>query len=179
MKTQRELDLLVDLAKLLKKYGPEPFESLAVSISSPEMTQHLSVILTQTAKIGRSIPKTKRETGPKEKPPVPRSLATLESVEQEKYQLLMSFYSDLIAKKVLPSLRDVKEFAIDCGLPEVRAKSRQKAISPLIGSLVKLPNGQLIAKIQSLKKYDLGDRSLEGWSDLILDKHRRLDESSE
>lgn len=171
MKTQRELDLLVDLAKLLKKYGPEPFRSLAVSISSPEMTQHLSVILTQAAKIGRSIPKTKKETRPKEEPSVPRSLAALENVEQEKYQLLMSFRTDLIAKKFLPSLRDVKEFAVEYGLPEVRAKSRQRAISPLIGSLVKLPNEQLVARIQSLKRYDMGDRSLEGWSNLILDKH--------
>jgi hypothetical protein len=179
MKTQRELDLLVDLAKLLKKYGPEPFESLAASISSPEMTQHLSVILTQVAKIGRSIPKTKRKTRPQERPSIPRSLAALKSVEQGKYQLLMNFYTDLIAKKVLPTLRDIKEFVIDCGLPEVRAKSRQKAISPLIGSLIKLPNEQLIAKIQSLKKYDMGDRSLEGWSNIILDKHQRLDESSE
>lgn len=179
MKTQRELDLLVDLAKLLKKYGPEPFESLAASISSPEMAQHLSSILTQVAKTGRTIPKTKRKAEQKRGPSVPRSLTALESVEPEKYQLLMNFYTKLIRKTVLSSLRDIKEFAIDCGLPEVRAKSRQKAISPLIGSLVKLPNEQLIAKIQSLKKYDLGDRSLEGWSDLILDKHRRLDESSE
>ena len=179
MKTQRELDLLVDLVKLLKKYGPEPFESLAASISSPEMTHHLSVILTQIAKIGRGIPKTKRKAGPKEKPYVPRSLAALKSVEQEKYQLLMSFYNDLIEKRVLPSLRDIEEFAVDRGLPEVRAKSRQRAISPLIGLLIKLPNEQLIAKVESLKRFDMDDRSLEGWSNIILEKHRRLDEGSE
>ncbi len=176
MRTQRELDLLVDLAKLLKKYGPETFESLAESISSPEMTQHLTRTLTQVAKIGRTIPKTKRETGLKQEPSVPRSLITLKSAELEKYQLLMNFYTDLTAKTVLPSLRDIKEFAIDCGLPEVRAKSRQKAISPLISSLFKFSNEQLIAKIQSLKKYDTGDRSLEGWSNIILNRQRRLNE---
>lgn len=176
MKTQRELDLLADLAKLLKKYGTEPFESLAASISSPEMTQHLSVVLTQVAKIARTIPKTKRKTRSKERPSVPRSLTALKNAEPEKYQLLMNFYNDLIAKSILPTLRDLQEFAIDCGLPEVRAKSKQKAISPLIGSLIKLPNEQLIAKIQSLKKCDMGDRSLEGWSNIILNRHRRLDE---
>lgn len=168
MKTQRELDLLVDLVKLLKKYGQEPFESLAKSISSPEMTQHLSAILTQVAKTGRTIPKTKREARTKQRPSVPRSLIALEKVEPQKYRLLMDFYTDLIGKIVLLSLRDIKEFAMDCGLPEVSAKSRQEAISPLIGLLIKLPNEQLTAKIQLLKKYEAGDRSLEGWSNVIL-----------
>jgi hypothetical protein len=176
MTTQRELDLLVDIAKLLKKYGPEPFELLAASISSPEMTQHLSVVLTQVAKIGRTIPKTERKTRPKESQSVPRSLTALKNVDPEKYRLLMNFYTDLVAERVLPTLRNTKEFVIDCGLPEVRATSRQKTISPLIGSLIKLPNEQLIAKIQSLKKYDMGDRSLEGWSNIILNRQRQLDE---
>lgn len=175
MKTQQELDLLVDLAKLLKKYGPEPFELLAKSISSPEKTQHLLALLTQLAKISRTIPKTKREAQPKQRPSIPRSLIALEKVEVQKYQLLMSFYTDLIAKKILLSLRDIKEFAIDCGLPEVRTKSRQEAISPLIGSLIKFPNEQLIAKIQTLKKYNTGDRSLEGWSNIILNRQQKLD----
>lgn len=176
MKAQRELDLLVDLAKLLKKYGPEPFESLAESISSPGIAQHLSGILTQVAKTGRTIPKTRREKGLKQEPSIPKSLITLESVEPERYQLLMNFYTNLTAKAVLPSLRDIKEFATDSGLPEVRAKSRQKAISPLISSLVKFPNEELIAKIQSAKRYDTSDRSLEGWTNIILNKQRRLHE---
>lgn len=176
MTTQPELDLLIDLAKLLKKYGPEPFESLAESISSPEMAQHLSRILIQVTKTARTIPKTKREKGLKQEPSIPKSLITLEGVEPEKYQLLMSFYTNLTAKTLLPSLRDIKEFAMECGLPEVRAKSRQKAISPLISSLVKFPNEQLIGKIQSVKKYDMSDRSLEGWTNIILNRQRRLDE---
>lgn len=173
MKTQQELDLLVDMAKMLKKYGPEPFESLAESISSPEMTQHLSRILTQVVKIARTIPKTKRATEPKQEPLIPKVLTTLKSAEPERYQILMNFYNDLIAKRVLPSLRKIKEFAMDCGLPEIRTKSRQKAISPLISSLIKLPNRQLVAKIQSLKMRDADSRSLEGWSNLILNRQRR------
>jgi len=170
MITQRELDLLVDLAKLLKKHGPEPFESLVASISSPEITQQISSILTQIANTGRTIPKTKRRTSQKKEPSVPRSLTALKSVDLEKYQLLIVFYNDLIAKKILPSLRDIKDFAIHIGLGEIRANSRQRALSPLINSLTKLQNKQLIEKIQSLKRYDISDRSLEGWSNIILHK---------
>ena len=176
MTTQPELDLLIDLAKLLKKHGTDTFESLAESISSPEMTQHLSRLLIQVAKVAQTIPKTKRETGLKQEPLIPRSLITLKSTEPEKYQPLMNFYDDLIAKTVLPSLRDIKEFAVDCGVSEIRAKSRQKAIGPLINSLLQFPNEELIPRIQSLKKHDTGDRSLEGWSDIILHRQRRLGE---
>ena len=42
--------------------------------------------------------------------------------------------------------------------------------------LLTSPNEQLIAKLQSLKKYDNENRSLEGWSDIILNGQRRLDE---
>lgn len=177
MKTQRELDLLVDIVKLLKKYGPETFDSLAELISSPGMTQQLPHILTQVEKIARTTPKTKRKTGKKRGPSIPRSLTNLESIDPEKYQLLMKFYTDLITKRVLSSLRDIKEFAIECELSEIRAKSREKTISPLISSLIKLPNEQLKVKIQLLKKYDTGDRSLEGWSNIILNRKRGLDET--
>lgn len=165
MTTQKELDLLVDLAKLLKRHGPETFESLATTISSPEMTQELSSILTQVARTGR-------KTGQKREITIPKSLTALESVEPEKYQLLINFYNDLTAKKVLLSLRDIQDFAANYGLAEIRAKSRHKAISPLFGSLIKLQNKQLIAIIQSVKRYSAGDRSLEGWSNIILKKDR-------
>lgn len=177
MKTKRELDLLIDLAKLLKKYGPGSFESLAESISSPETAQKLSVVLVQVAKIGRTIPKTKRNIRHKKEPSIPKSLIILEKIEPQKYKFLMNFYNDLIVKKILPSLRDIKEFATDCGLPEIRAESRQKAIGPLISLLIKFSNEQLIAKIQSLKKHDTSDRSLEGWSDVILKKQRKSEEN--
>ncbi|MFH1774112.1 MAG: hypothetical protein ABH874_04035 [Methanobacteriota archaeon] len=172
MRKKQELDLLVDIVKLLKKYGPEPFELLAESISSPEMRQRLPLILTEVAKIARTIPKTTRETRPKQGQSIPRALITLEGVDLGKYQLLMNFYTDLVAKTVLPSLRDINEFARRLGLQEVRAKSRQKAISPLITSLIKFSTEELRVQIQSLKKYEIGDRSLEGWSNIILNRQQ-------
>lgn len=134
------------------------------------MTQHLSHILTQVTKIAKTIPKAERKTGVKQRPSIPKALVALENTEPKKYQLLMKFYNELITKAVLPSLTDIKGFATEIGLPEVRATSRQKAISPLIGSLIKSPYDELIAKIQSLGKYRTGDRSLESWSKIILNK---------
>lgn len=174
MITEQQMDLLLDLAKLLRKHGPETFESLAESISSPETSRQLARLLRHGAKIAGSIPTTKRRHAEfKPEPGIPKALITLRNTDPERYQTLMNFHNDLIAKAVLPSLRDVKEFAKDSGLPEVRAKSREKAIAPLIGALVKLPSEQLTAKMRSLKQYGAGDRSLEGWSKVILNSQHR------
>jgi len=174
MITEQEMDLLLDLAKLLRKHGPETFESLADSISSRETSEKLAHLLRHGAKIAASIPTTKRRHAEfKPEPGIPKALITLRTTDPEKYQTLMNFRSHLIARVVLPSLREVREFAKDSGLPEVRAKSRKKAIAQLIGALAKLPSEQLTAKMQLLKQYGAGDRSLEGWSKVILNGQDR------
>jgi len=170
LKTEKELNLLVDIAKLIRKYGPEPFESLAQSILSPQLSQDLSNILMQTSKVARAISEEKEKYKTKEESPILRSLLALKRKEPEKYRLLTNFHNGLVTKTLLPSLREIKEFASDCGLPEIRAESRQKAISPLVGSLAKLPYEQLAEKIKSIRKHGKEDRSLEGWTNIILDR---------
>lgn len=172
MTDPRELDLLVDLAKLLKKYGPEPFEILARSISSPEMAQRLVALLIGTASIARATPQRKRGAAI----PVRDSLSALKGSDPEKYKLLTDFHQGLLAKTLLPTLRELRDFARDCELPEIRGSSRQKSISPLIKSLISLPTEELKEKFQALRRHDKDDRSLRGWSNLILDKERRLRE---
>ena len=40
MNNNKEFDLLSDLAKLIKKYGPETFEALGEQITNPKFTTH-------------------------------------------------------------------------------------------------------------------------------------------
>ncbi len=173
MISQQELDLLIDLAKLVKKHGPTTFELLAESISSPQMVEHLSQLLTQIAKSTQSISGTKGDIEVKRRLGIPKILDALKFKDPKKYEYLINFYNKLNTKAVLPSLRDIKEFAAEGGLPYVRARSRQEAIIPIITSLVQLPNEQLIVIIESIKKQKMSDRSLEGWSKIILDNQHR------
>ncbi|MFC1904532.1 hypothetical protein ACFLXT_02030 [Chloroflexota bacterium] len=174
MNTNRELDLLVDIAKLLKKYGPEPFELLEKLIRSTDMTQNLSQILNDSAKVASSFPRIKRNIR-QERPSVPKSLTALQKIDPDKYLLLLELYERLISKTTLRSLKDVKDFALDHGLMEVRAKTRHDAISPLIGQLTLLPNERLKTIMEAIQKPESADRSLKGWSNIILDKQRWLD----
>ena len=45
--------LLVELAKLFRKYGPGPFESLAALLASPEATAKFAALLSRGAGIAR------------------------------------------------------------------------------------------------------------------------------
>jgi len=166
---ERELDLLIDLLKLRRKYGDRSFELLSKALSSPEMTKQLSEILANIPSKAKT-PYVNKKSQLAKNYKVPKALVTLERVDPQKYELLLKFFNDLVAKTIFPSLGDIKYFAEELGLPEVRAKSRQKAISPFISSLALLPFDKIISRFQSSGAYRTGDRSLEGWSKIILDK---------
>lgn len=173
---QRELELLVDIAKLLKKYGPDPFELLAKVISTPEMTQHLIELLEQSAKTAKTVKKTKKITKKKHKISIPKLLLEIKESEPEKFEILTNLYNDLILKNFLPSLREIKQLAIEYGLPEINFKSRQQAINQIIDSLINLTLEEIKAKIQLIEKYSGNDRSLEDWSKIILNTQQKKDE---
>lgn len=161
MNSNKELDLLVDIIKLYKKYGQDSFSSLVRFLSEGNI-EDISTLL-------KEIPsKTKnKEKDLKQRSSINILLSDLENADQEKFKIINEFYEELIAKIVLPTFRELKDFALDCDL-ELKTDSRQKAISPFIKHLIGLPKDQLISKIRSLNKRDADDRSLEGWSKIIL-----------
>src|SRR5687767_11741141 len=108
MNDRSELELLVEIAKLLKKYGPETFEKLAENLSSPEFSERLTSVLFTTARAARSIKKD-FSAEPKQTPRDFRSsLVALAKTESEKSDLLIKFYDGLSAKLLLPTLRDIQ-----------------------------------------------------------------------
>ena len=176
MSNRPEFELLSEIAKLLKKYGPETFESLSENLSSPEFSECLVSVLTTAAKVGRTTRAKEVKTTEQRRSPrdFRSSLVAIGKTEPEKSALLVKFYDGLTAKTFLPTLRDVQAFVSDTGLPPVKAKARHKAIVPLVKALLPLSLEDIKAKLSVIKRVPVqDDRSLEGWSNLILDKERR------
>ena len=172
MSEDKKLDLLMDLAKLLKKYGPEPFENLAESISSLEITERLKKLLKGSVSISRSV-SIPLDSGADRVPRTVREkLEALRNSEPQKYELLINFHASLLAKVILPALRDIRDFTRDHGLHEITSKGRSDAVSQLIKQLIPLSYEDLREKLSSLRLHRDGDRSLEAWSDLILGKSK-------
>lgn len=139
MITQHQKELLVDLAKLFDKYGTKPFEDLADLLSSPETIKVWVNFLRDSSLAAREAGF--EQSGEQKQQPRRTINAELELIKfdnPKKYQTLTRFYDTLRNKAILPNLGDIRNFAQDRGLPLVTAKSREKAISPLIKSMIPL-----------------------------------------
>jgi hypothetical protein len=170
-----EFALLAEIAGLVEKYGPDAFEHLAQKISSPEFSEALSSILSAFVRQARGEGLERRVGSPREQIPksLRPSLVALEKTDPERSRLLLGFHDRLLGGRSLPRLRDIRTFVSDVGLPLINITSRQKAIAPLIKRLQALPLEELksaLSKVDSLAP--ASDRTLEGWSKIILTKGR-------
>lgn len=172
-----EADLLIDLARLLKKYGPEPFEALARSIGSPETSVRLAALLTGAAQAARAThqPATTAVRAPKtmRTAPLAAALETIKTSEPAKYSCLAELYENLKEGRVLPTMRAVRSFLAERGLPAISATSRDKAFPAVMRLLLPLSVEELKSLSKDLPRHDQHGRDLEGWSNLILDRNRR------
>lgn len=169
MNNNKEFDLLSDIVKLIKKYGPETFETLGKQISNPKFTKVLVDLLSMTTKTYRATPKAKSRS--RSKPQKGDFLLSLEKADPKKAALLIELYDSLKNRSILPTLREMKDFAIDNGLPPVKSKSREKALIPFVRTFLKMPVEEVrgyLRRIQPTRSS--GDRTLEGWSKIIFGK---------
>ena len=174
MSEQREYDLLIDIAKQIKKYGPETFENLASQISNPESTQQLADILQQAAKTARNSGINKGQSKALSRRDFRASLIELEKSDPERGEILIQFYDGLIARTFLPTLMEIRNFVSDNGLPPIKAKSRDKAIIPFTKVFLNMPLKEVKSHLQKLgPSSHQNDRSLEGWSNIIFGKEEK------
>jgi hypothetical protein len=182
-----ELDLLIDLARMLKKHGPGTFQSLATWISSPNNTKELITIVNHAAEIANKIlvktqaakktvtksrTVTKKKVG-KAKVRTPKALRFLERTEPEKYKILKDFHARLLRRGILPELKDIREFAGANGLKDLKGDSREKLVNPLVNALANLTIEQLKQAVERGKSHStMAEDSLEDWTAVILERSR-------
>ncbi|HEY3323216.1 MAG TPA: hypothetical protein VGP72_22370 [Planctomycetota bacterium] len=160
------LALLADLAKLLKKHGPETFEALASKLAQPDFAASLSKTLADVAHAHRAAAPVGRSHS--EKAALSRYRRELVKSDAPESRLLLSFLDEIFAKRVLPSAKDVNAFVAESKLPMAPVTSRERAIIPLLEALKGLPVETLRKRLESVKRFEDDDRSLRGWSEIIL-----------
>ena len=168
--------LLKDIASLLKKYGPNAFTELADFLRNPAAVKDLISILETSGAAGRRA----RTTRPSRKGEshgtkgsVKRLLTDINDKDPEKGEMLSTFYGVLSTKRVLPTMRDLRSFAEDSGLRPVTASSRDQAVPPLFRDLATKSVEEIRVILQQIRQMDTqGNRTLEGWTDVILGDRR-------
>ena len=172
----KELELLTDIAKLLKKYGASVFDDLAHLLKDEEFTTVLPAILNKYSEEGKKhnlIPNNK-----KNKPllKIREQLVSLKITDNEKAVILLEFYDKIYAQGISLKLAEIKNFAFDIGFDLSKTKAKDDAISKLINSLMTCTINQISDFLKQFKfSQSGGDRSLEGWSNIILKKDRNDD----
>jgi hypothetical protein len=171
-----EFDLLSDVAKLLKKHGPEAFERLAQDLSRPDFAERLASILSASAKVARrpAVEAPSRRDGGAVAGNYRAVLVDMKEAQPEKSALLVKLYDDLVAKAALPTMQQLRSFALHSGLTAIRAKNRPRAVAEVLQALCERPLDQvkqIVARVEDVR--DADDRSLEGWARIILNKELR------
>ena len=169
MTTHREFDLLSDLSKLLKKYGPQTFDNLAQQLANPQFMDMFRYVLRTTANMYRSTRSPNKSSARSKRSDFRSSLINVSSrAEAEKGALLTDLYDALKAKAVLPTLREMQSFALDNGLDPVTTTSRDKAVVPFVKKFLDMPIEEVRSYLSRIRQTQASDdRSLEGWSNII------------
>ncbi len=158
--------LLWELARLIGRYGPERFARLASLLRNPEDARNLASVI-ETALAGHSPTKKRKEQGDRITPGR-RILEELRKSEPDKYELLVSFRDDMVAHKILPSMRHLRRFADENGIALGSANSREKAITPLLRFMATSPLAQVQTLVHQSANEEAGDRTLARWNDVIM-----------
>ena len=168
MSIDKEFDLLIDIATLLKKYDIATFQKLASIISEPNFINYLSTILAKSAEsadIISPLSRRKKATGHVD---FRTTLIQMEKRDAEKSAILINLFDGLKTKLYLPSLRDIKSFAADNGLRPIKATSREQAIIPFTKMFLNLPSKKIKELAFKIHLVEVSkESSLESWSDII------------
>jgi hypothetical protein len=176
MSQEGKFELLIDIARLIKKYGPDTFEELANYLRKKETFNSLIELLKTSSKAAKVVSSpTLIIQAEKKKVGIKGFLSRMEKTEPIKAHILSAFHDELLAKAVLPNLREIKDFASDSGLRLITAGSRDKAIFPLLKDLGTRQIDEIKTIINNANRMaQRSDRTLEAWTGIILDRERDL-----
>jgi len=175
MSDEARLNLLSDLVRLLKKHGPDAFSDLSRHLQDGAAIRDLTSVLDGVAEAGRLAgvrPKGKQAN--RKQDSIDEAIENWRRTKPDIGERLAALAADLRARVVLTSTRDIVGFVQDNGLGPVTASSRNKGVAMLLERIMDLEPEELVKVLDSraLRQRDT-DRSLEGWSKIIMDKERK------
>lgn len=94
--------------------------------------------------------------------------------DESKARSILNFIQIYNNKSAFPTIRSVRDFAVDNGLAEIKVSSKRRAIIPIVNDLISRQTNEIEEIISSIRVRDIEvDRTLEGWTNVIFDKRNR------
>lgn len=152
-------EFLVDLSRILRRHGSEPWHQLADVFADPKARKKILHLLNELGTVA----------GRKHEPAIPRELRehrsnsdlALELIKQirdqepPKADRLCKFLEDYKARRILSNRRDVIAFLEKLGVTPPQRYTRDRLVRLVIGALADLPIDQLedlLSRAESLGK---------------------------
>lgn len=167
MKREINRDLLIDLARLAKKYPSEEWDSIISWLQDEESRKRLLALIQELTEISKKVKGTpkrgQRASG------ITRLLDEVREADPQKAELLGEFWRKLQSHEILPTFSTLRMFAEAAGLPIFSAKKREQAVNELIRQFATLPYTNIQNALQkaSIAHRDFGE-DYERWVSLIL-----------
>jgi hypothetical protein len=142
-------ELLVDLAKLTKRYKPEEFKLLAEALSDPEFISKVVATLEGLATLSDARRKAMRSRRKGAATSVTQVLDSLREEEPEKHGLIQSFVNAVEEGAILKRLEHLRSFASNAGMKLPPTISRKVLVSELVRHLANLPLSELKSQLSA------------------------------
>ena len=195
------IDALIDLLRLYRKYGDRTMIKVRDLLKSKGLFPEIIDILIDLPEFNRSFtnyryrnqeshsmkmelnrslssPETSKGIGNKS---IPKELERMKETAPMKHVVLSEVYSRLLSGDLLPTMSDIRNFAIENHITEAIGKERRSAISPLMRFLIKSKNSKedLDKLLREMVKFTSSSDSstLQRWADIIMrDKWKESDD---
>ncbi|MDE2668022.1 MAG: hypothetical protein OXI51_00010 [Chloroflexota bacterium] len=166
MTDEADVAMLAALDRFVTRYGPRPVMRLAEALRDPQRARELADALEGAAtKAGRepSRPASRRRERV--------GMAVLKELrlsDPEKHIVVTEIRRQLLNRTILPSMDELRRFAMMHGLSIGKASSRTAAIAPFLRSLAQLSTPEIVSLRESIGQSGVGERSLDRWREVIV-----------
>lgn len=160
-------DLLLDLARLARKYPPRDWQAILTWVQDDAHRARLAALLQQVLAASREVrPGQRREAPPAT---IAALLETLLSEDQARAELLSDFWRKLLTRDVLPTPASLRLFAEVVSLKPPTSKKREQAVNDIIRQLAPLPLADLRAALEKASAASAGlGAEYQRWVSLIM-----------
>ena len=160
------MPMLAALDRLVARYGAPSLIGLAELIRDPQRAEELAVALERA--VVRASHSDARATSQRADRVGMAVLKSLRLSDPEKHSVVSEFRQLLVSKTILPSMGELRRFAVMNDLAIGKASSRTAAIVPFLRSLSQLATPEILLLRDSITQARDDDRSLDKWRDVIV-----------